>query len=103
MFERPATVFESIRLLGHDEDWEPSIDESGFEPTDTLPGTKERVEVMRLRVERGCPVFHSGDRLTFDGSEPERSPRGSLGTIKPKPFRVDEVIDEAQILTGKVY
>lgn len=35
------------------------------EPTSTIPGTAERIEVLRRRVERGEALFHPKDR-TFE-------------------------------------
>lgn len=38
-----------------------------FDCTYALPGSAEKVEVMALRAERGLPLWHLEDRLTFDG------------------------------------
>jgi len=37
------------------------------EPTQTQPGTADRVEAMRLRLEAGQSLFHAGDRSEHDG------------------------------------
>lgn len=36
-------------------------------PTDALPGTDEKVAVMRARLEAGRSAFHPGDRGAWEG------------------------------------
>jgi hypothetical protein len=59
---KPLTVAEALRVWGHDMGWDTDITEEDMEPTDTYPGTKDRVRVMRERVDRGEPLYHSKDR-----------------------------------------
>jgi hypothetical protein len=59
-------VFEAILQHGHDEDYTPSSN-GCFMPTAAPPGSSEKVEVLRRRVERGQPLWHSNDRVDFAG------------------------------------
>ena len=38
-----------------------------FIATDAPPGSPEKLEVLRLRVERGFPLWHDADRNDFHG------------------------------------
>lgn len=58
------TLADHLTYLGHDLDYRPT---AACEPTQTYPGTAERIAVYRDRVLRGCAVFHPGDR-TFEGA-----------------------------------
>jgi hypothetical protein len=53
-------------MVGHDEDFEPTITEN-FLPTDAPAGSKEKLEVLRKRVELGYPLWHRHDRASYDG------------------------------------
>ena len=55
-----ASVYDHLRLLKHDEDFEPHVS-PGFVPTAHLVGSTERVMVYQRRVEQGYPIFHPGD------------------------------------------
>jgi hypothetical protein len=66
--EPRATIFESIKRLGHGRDFEPEyVDDSSFVATDAPVGSKEKIEVLRLRVERGQPLWHNDDRVDYSG------------------------------------
>ena len=43
-------------------DWEPVVDD-GFVPSDTCPGSAQRIVDMQLRLEAGYPLFHPDDRM----------------------------------------
>lgn len=58
MIDRPRTLFDAIRTLGHEMDFEPLLIP---EPTATRPGSMERLEVYRLRLDRGEDLYHFGD------------------------------------------
>lgn len=47
-------------IYGTDPD---SIDLSDFLPTDALPGSAEKIEVLRQRNELGLPLWHPNDRI----------------------------------------
>lgn len=76
------TVFEAILKYGHDEDFEPLAGE-GFLPTDAPPGTAEKIDVLRQRVELGQPLWHDEDRTDYVGLvgivRPQETPRSSPG------------------------
>ena len=55
----PRNVHQAIKFFGHDEDFKPSV--VGFEATVAPPGSLEKLEVMRSRVEQGVPIFHQDD------------------------------------------
>ena len=56
-----SSVFEHLTKHGHDahfiEDFTVEI-----EPTQAMPGSEEKVDVLRKRVELGAPLWHSKDR-----------------------------------------
>ena len=62
----PKNVFEEVVLEGHDEDFEPRIT-SEFIATSAPPGTLQKREVLRLRVEKGFPLWHDEDRVDYRG------------------------------------
>lgn len=64
--ERVRNVFEAILKYGHDEDFEPEAPDDVFAPTEALPGTPEKIDVLRRRVELGLPLWHSEDSLNPD-------------------------------------
>jgi hypothetical protein len=65
----PHSVLEAISLGVWD--YEPEQrDETGYEATQALPGTTEKLEVMALRVRLGLPLWHPHDRRTFDNRDP---------------------------------
>jgi hypothetical protein len=68
------TVFEAILKYGHDEDFEPEVDDN-FHPTDAPAGSAEKIEILRRRVDRGQPLFHKLDRVDY---------AGLTGVIKPR-------------------
>lgn len=61
----PRNVFEAIQTLGHDFDFEPSRE--AFEPTDAVPGSKEKMQVIMDRLRRGLPLHHPQDRVDLEG------------------------------------
>ena len=51
---------------------EPKItDEALYEETDAPPGSREKVEILRQRMESGFPLWHSLDRVDFAGLRSE--------------------------------
>lgn len=59
-------VFEAILKYGHDEDFNPSEDDS-FRPTDAPAGSKEKLEILANRILRGEPLWHPEDRPDYSG------------------------------------
>lgn len=54
------TIFEALTKYGHDEDYEPKPDTLFF-GTMFSPGSDEKIEVLRQRVELGLPLWHKDD------------------------------------------
>ncbi len=67
-------VFEAILRYGHDEDFDPEVNEF-FLPTDAPAGSAEKIEILRRRVERGQPLWHRDDRVDY---------AGLTGVIRPR-------------------
>jgi hypothetical protein len=69
------TVFEAIQKLGHDEDFEPQSNPLFF-PTIFSPGSNQKIEVLRQRVELGLPLWHEDDEkvcnVTGVGSDKQK-------------------------------
>ncbi|MCL5459717.1 hypothetical protein M3M33_13865, partial [Loigolactobacillus coryniformis] len=58
--------FQALMTAGHDEDFEPTT----YGPrTLAGPGSLEKVEVMRRRVELGQHLFHPGDEQVLASHE----------------------------------
>ena len=58
----PSSIIEAIKL-GF---WNYDPDESPprkSEATEALPGTKEKLEILAERLEKGEPLWHPSDRL----------------------------------------
>lgn len=60
--DQEGTVFEAL-AFGQGEAYEPSNE--SFEPTDAIPGSIAKVDVMRSRLDRGLPVHHPNDRRYY--------------------------------------
>lgn len=58
-------VFEAIIKVGHDEDYSPTC--LDFEPTHEPPGTANKIDVLRQRVENGQPLWHDDDKSDYVG------------------------------------
>lgn len=69
--DRFRNVHESIRN-GYGDDFQPT--DLGFLPTNTAPGSAEKIEILRRRVELGQPLWHALDRFDLSG----------LSGVKPK-------------------
>ena len=39
-----------------------------YDPTIAMPGTKEKLDVMAERISQGLPIWHPGDRTSYDES-----------------------------------
>jgi hypothetical protein len=56
--KKPTNVFEYLAFFHHDEDWDPKEPEKA---TGAVPGSPEKIEVLRLRAERGEHLWHRRD------------------------------------------
>ncbi|MFL2869808.1 MAG: hypothetical protein ACJZ8O_03585 [Pirellulaceae bacterium] len=51
-------------------DFEPTEHSSQeFEPTRSMPGSDNKLEVLTERLEQGLPLWHPSDRRSYDDSE----------------------------------
>jgi len=57
-----VNLFKSILAVGHDEDFRPPFPAV---PTRAAPGSLEKIEVLRMRIERGQELFHDADERTL--------------------------------------
>ncbi len=64
--EKVNNVFEAILKYGHDEDFAP-VEGNVFEPTNAPAGSTDKIELLRRRVERGQPLWHTEDRRDYSG------------------------------------
>ena len=67
-------VFEEIVHEGHEENFVP-VETDGFQPADLPAGSREKIELLRQRVELGVPMWHEADRSDYDGL---------VGAIRPR-------------------
>ena len=59
-------VFEAILECGHDEDFAPVVTDE-FVGSDAPAGSREKLDVMAQRVQRGEPLWHDEDRSDYSG------------------------------------
>jgi hypothetical protein len=73
-------VFETILEIGHDEGLAP-VETEQFVPTEAPAGSPEKVEVLARRLREGLPLWHSEDRVDYNGLT------GAVGSPRsPKPL-----------------
>lgn len=96
------TLADHLTYLGHDIDFVPREE---CEPTDTWPGTRERIEVYRQRVVSGQPVFHRLDR-TFEGAvgiqRPLNHGKQSPGRPPVHEMRVTRFANPCRVIRGLI-
>jgi hypothetical protein len=64
----PESVLDAIRLGIWD--YEPEAQRADrFDATKALPGTDQKLAVLAERLAHGLPLWHDGDRRTYDESE----------------------------------
>ena len=54
-----------LRFGNHPVDWE--VAETLFQATDAIPGSPEKVEILKKRAALRQPLFHPNDRVDFLG------------------------------------
>ncbi|MFM7250262.1 MAG: hypothetical protein ACKO5R_10210 [Planctomycetaceae bacterium] len=57
---RIRNVFEIIELYGHDENFEPQATPE-FIPTRAPAGSREKLDILAERIQRGMPLWHPED------------------------------------------
>jgi hypothetical protein len=64
----PNSILEAIRKGVWD--FEPDqIEDDQFDPTEAMPGTNAKLEVLARRIEKGLPLWHSADRTDYDSND----------------------------------
>lgn len=64
----PESVLEAIRQGQWD--FEPQDMESNeFDSTAALPGSTEKIDALAERAREGLPLWHPGDRRSYDDTE----------------------------------
>lgn len=92
---KPANIFQAIEWCEGDT-FEPADPGEGsrFEATDCEPGSPGKIEVLRMRLENGLPLWHPDDKLSqsravsgvtigFDGPGLREIPDIALGISVP--------------------
>jgi hypothetical protein len=64
---RIRNVFEIIELYGHDENFEPQAS-SEFVPTQAPAGSKQKIDILAERIQRGMPLWHPEDSTDTGGT-----------------------------------
>ncbi len=62
------SVLDAIR----EGDWEyepPWVNDSDFDSTDALPGSRDKLRILAERLRRGLPLWHPADRRDCDGGD----------------------------------
>ena len=69
---RIRNVFEIIELYGHDENFEPQMNDD-FVPTAAPAGSRQKIDVLAERIQRGFPLWHPQDSIdaAFNSGEEE--------------------------------
>ena len=63
----PESVLEAIKR--GDWEYEPRrMDTTQYEATDATPGSREKLAVLSERLERGLPLWHPRDRISYEES-----------------------------------
>jgi len=57
----PRSVLEAIRMGIWDFE-PPEVEYNKFEPSDAMPGTREKLCTLAERARRGLPLWHRSDR-----------------------------------------
>jgi hypothetical protein len=59
-------VFDAILECGHDEDFLPNESDE-FNATEAPAGSREKLDVLAERVQKGLPLWHPNDRCDYSG------------------------------------
>ncbi len=70
----PKSVLEAIKMGLWDFE-PPEVDFRDFDPSDAMPGTKEKLQSMADRAKDGLPLWHEDDRDDVESTHSMRKPR----------------------------
>ena len=59
-------VFDAILETGHDEDFVPAETEE-WAATEAPAGSREKIDILAERIQRGLPLWHPADREDYSG------------------------------------
>ena len=65
---RIRNVFEIIELYGHDENFEP-VKTEAFTPTTAPAGSRQKIDILAERIQRGMPLWHPEDLTDIPNGE----------------------------------
>jgi hypothetical protein len=65
---RIRNVFEIIELYGHDENFEPHAT-TEFIPTAAPAGSRQKIDILAERIQRGMPLWHPEDSTDSSNTE----------------------------------
>lgn len=60
-------IFDAIQKYGDDTGFIPRQDDPELVPTNAVPGSVEKIEILRHRLEQGLPLHHENDRKNYSG------------------------------------
>jgi hypothetical protein len=72
--DMPRSVLEAIKMGFWDFE-PPDVGPAGFEPSDAMPGTREKLEALIERARAGLPLWHASDREDMEALSFPRKPR----------------------------
>jgi len=61
----PKSILDAVK----DGYWDyepPEVEPDRFDPSDAMPGTSEKLDVMASRLALGLPLWHRDDRIEMD-------------------------------------
>lgn len=70
--EESNGAHESVLDAIREGDWtfEPEVvEESAFEDTEAIPGSREKIDIMADRVRQGLPIWHSSDKRDYGDAD----------------------------------
>lgn len=76
----PRSVLEAIKMGLWDFE-PPEVGSSQYDATDSMPGTKGKLDVLAERAYRGLPLWHPSDRDDIEAAPPVSA---SLAKKKPR-------------------
>lgn len=77
----PENVFEAIHHQLGEFNFEPVRDTT---PTEACPGSIDKVEVLKKRIQNGEPLWHEQDKYDYEGVEHSKVRVQQTGKIKRK-------------------
>jgi hypothetical protein len=67
----PTSVLDAIKLGWWDFEPDDQV-VNEFDPTEALPGSPEKIDVLAERARLGLPLWHRSDRVDCEGLSAER-------------------------------